>query len=156
MLKLLCFISLAVVSVFASLPAGPCRIMNNNGNVLKLDMSAVVGGANSELVQLWQLIQSVPSMGLNFYMTFDTGIFLSETVVGFNAFLMSCSLGGHTIIENGDNVIVQLGTMENPEFQWIINPTDSTNSSYTSKQEGAKVQAYQSAPGDVNQWWKFV
>ncbi|KAK0239672.1 hypothetical protein EDD85DRAFT_787930 [Armillaria nabsnona] len=174
MLKLLYFISLAAVSVSASLSNGTFyRIINSNGNELKLDMSSsrVVGGSNSESVQLWQLIQPVPPMSSNVYAIMPM---TAEPIVNLMTFDTGDS--GATP-ENGDNAIVQPGDMYQAKFQWTIIqvPTDSTGDYYTitrispdgdfnvdlyngSKADGAKVQAYRGTPasGNVNQWWKFV
>ncbi|PBK78626.1 hypothetical protein ARMSODRAFT_947586 [Armillaria solidipes] len=106
MLKLLCFISLAVVSVSANLSPGTYHIFNYNENALKLSSSQVVGGSDSS-GQLWQLTKPFPMPTSTVYaimpilsdpnltgslMTFNnTGIFLSETGRGLQ-FVLNTSL----------------------------------------------------------------
>ncbi|KAK0440978.1 hypothetical protein EV421DRAFT_1904911 [Armillaria borealis] len=71
--------------------------------------------------------------------------------------LTTFDTGNRDTPQNGDNAVVQ---PDNTNSYNTINPGSGGNLSVDladgSKQEGAKVQAYQSAPGGVNQWWKFV
>ncbi|KAK0228986.1 hypothetical protein IW262DRAFT_1456244 [Armillaria fumosa] len=171
MLKLLCFVSLAAVSVSALLP-GTYHIMNKNGNVLKLDTTSsrvVLGpGDNAFLPQVWRVMNSMQLGNPDVYT-----IMPMAEVDGFMTFDRS---GENNTLRNGDNAIVQPGIIETPELRWTISqvysdPNQAVNVFYTityyrnmsfnvdlkdgSKQEGAEVQAYQSASGNVNQWWKF-
>ncbi|PBK93012.1 hypothetical protein ARMGADRAFT_1012709 [Armillaria gallica] len=169
MLKLLCFISLAVVSVSAVISPGTYRIMNKNGNVLKLNTSSleVVSGPweDVSLPQVWQLMHPVQSENSDVYAIMPMTTKVIDSLMTFK------NSGSNNTLRNGDNAIVQFGIMEDPKFQWtILNQTNDDYYTITcinpgnfsvdlaggSTEEGAKVQAYQSIMGNANQCWKFV
>ncbi|KAK0496975.1 hypothetical protein EDD18DRAFT_1105276 [Armillaria luteobubalina] len=149
MMKLLCFISLALMLVSAGLSPGVTYcIFNDNENELKLGSPQGIlhffgvyqwsTGSNSP-VQQWELVKPLTVLDSAVYaimpitiMSIPSDLNVTGSLMTFNNTGIFLSANGRALqfvtiipLKNDDNTIVELGTSEDLKFHWTINPVNS-------------------------------